>query len=289
MGLHYVRRPMRKITNNNTKMLNKIQRSFSSELRVAFTIIYEGRHHLEHKGFAENMLKMFDHWIVVEGYALPYGSTRWCKRLNVPAVSTDGTGHYLQKLSEKHENLHYYSLGRYYNGKDHQVNVAIDILTEIMEAKYNEKKCWLWEVDADEHWRLEDLEKAEQIALTMDNIGFSFTFNQYVGEGLVAKGDWGSGALNRLWKWTGQYFKSHEPALLEGQKRCDVIPDVHFEHYSYYFDKDVKFKSQYYSGHENVYKNLNKIRTAKEYPVHISEFFGKNTQIGKSNSYIYKI
>lgn len=252
-------------------------------MRCAFTIIYEGLHHLKHKDFAEKMVKMFDHWVIVEGHAKPFGSTRWCKKLNVPAASQDGTNEYLIELSKKHNNVHYYSYGKYYHGKDDQVNVAIEILRRIT------RKCYLWEVDADEHWTLEDIEKAEKIADKSTSIGFSFGFNHMVGEGLIAKGDWGSGYLNRLWKWTGQYFRSHEPAMLEGQRHVQMITDVSFDHYSYYFDKDVKFKSEYYSGHQHVFENIHKVRSSDEYPVHISELFGKDTSIGKSNSYIYKI
>lgn len=252
-------------------------------MRVAFTIIYEGRHHLEHKGFAENMVKMFDHWIVVEGYSLPYGSTRWCNKLAVPPQSQDGTVEFMKEFSARHKNVHFYSQGKYYNGKDDQVNVAVEICKKLC------RECFLWEVDADEHWTIENIEKAEAIASKSKHIGFSFGFNHMVGEGLIAKGEWGSGYLNRLWKWSGQYFRSHEPAMLHRQTHTEAIPGITFDHYSYYFDKDVLFKSLSYTGHENVYKNLNNVRTAESYPIHISALFGKDTRIGKSNSYIHKI
>jgi hypothetical protein len=244
-------------------------------MRCGFTIIYEGVHHLQHKQFAEKMAEMFDHWIVVEGHALPFGSTKWCNKLNVAPTSTDSTVAFMKDFASKHKNVHFYSHGRYFTSKDEQVNVA--------------NKCYLWEVDADEHWRLADLEKAEAFADRSKEIGFSFNFSHYLGEGIVAKGEWGSGSLNRLWKWSGQNFKSHEPALLVNQRRTEPIPDVTFEHYSYMFDKDVQFKSLYYSGHQNVFKNIHSVRNAPSYPIHISALFGKETKIGKSNSYIYKI
>lgn len=252
-------------------------------MRCAFTIVYEGLHHLQHKDFAQRMANMFDHWIVVEGYSLPYGSTSWCNKLNVPARSQDGTVEFMNQLCAEHNNVYFYSPNKYYNGKDDQVNVAIDILRKIS------KSCYLWEVDVDEHWALESLSVAEALADNSKAIGFSFPFNHYVGQGLIAKGEWGSGYNNRLWKWTGQFFRSHEPAMLVGQRYVEPIKEVKYDHYSYYFEKDVKFKSESYSGHENVYKNWSKVLVSESYPVHISELFGKDTKIGKSNSFIDKL
>lgn len=252
-------------------------------MRVAFTIIYEGLHHLKHLEFAEKMCSMFDHWIVVEGYSLPYGSTKWCNKLNVPESSTDGTVEYLKELALKNSNLHFHSHGRHFFGKDEQVNVAVNILKQLTD------RCYLWEVDADEHWKMEDIIKAEQEADKSTEIGFSFCFNQFVGPGLVARGDWGSGALNRLWKWSGQLFRSHEPALLMGQRRTKIIESVKYDHYSYYFAKDVLFKSKSYPGHELVHERWEHMKNQTSFPVHISVLFGLHSRIGKSKSYIEKI
>jgi len=258
--------------------------------RIAFTIVYEGLHHLKHKNFAEKMAKMFDAWIVVEGYSLPYGSTNWCKKLDVPANSQDGTIEFMQAFARVHSNVYFYSATNFYSGKDDQVNVVIDILKKIAPFdKRQGKEIFLWEVDVDEHWSEFDIQTAENIARKSTAIGFSFPFNHYVGEGLIAKGTWGSGYLNRLWKWQGQLFKSHEPALLVGQRKVEPIDVVRFEHYSYYFEKDVKFKSLSYSGHEQVYQNWLKLKEQKEFPLHISFLFGKDSQIGKSKSFIHKI
>lgn len=251
--------------------------------RIAFTIVYEGDHHLEHKNFAENMARMFDHWIVVEGYAMPNGSTRWCRKLQVPPVSTDSTVQFMRDFADTHKNVHFYSKGDYYDSKDSQVNIAIAILKKICG------KCYLWEVDADEHWKEEDLKRAEQFADKSTSVGFKFQFNHYVGPGIIATGDWGSGHLNRLWKWTGQYFQSHEPAMLRGQRGVTAVPDVKFDHYSYYFKKDVMFKSKSYPGHEKVVQNWESIQPPNEYPMHISRLFGIDTKIGKSNSLIVQI
>jgi hypothetical protein len=252
-------------------------------MRIAFTIIYDGVHHLKHLQFAERMAMMFDHWVVVEGHAKPFGSTKWCNRINTPASSIDGTIEFMNDFALDHKNVHFYSHGKYYLGKDEQVNIAIEIIKSITD------KCFLWEVDVDEHWNLCDIVKAESKALKSDSKGFSFQFNHFVGKGLIAKGDWGSGWLNRLWKWSGEYFKSHEPALLYGQKVVEPIEGIKFDHYSYFFEKDVIFKSKYYKGHEVIYKNWKKIQKETSFPIHISELFGVRSALGKSQSYIYKI
>ncbi len=252
-------------------------------MRIALTIVYEGLHHLNHRDFALKMASMFDKWIVIEGYSLPYGSTSWCKRLDLPATSQDGTVEFMNQFCKDHPNVYFYSSGKHYNGKDDQVNLGIDIIRKLT------KSCYLWEVDVDEHWKIEDIELAESIADKSKAIGFSFPFNHYIGKDMIAKGDWGSGYLNRLWKWSGQYFKSHEPAMLIGQRYTEAIKEVRFEHFSYVFEKDVKFKSQSYSGHENVYKNFHLLESDIEFPAHISTLFGKDTKIGKTNSFIHKI
>jgi len=74
-----------------------------------------------------------------------------------------------------------------------------------------------------------------------------------------------------------------------GQRQTVHIPDVTFDHYSYSFDKDVKFKSVYYSGHQNVFKNIKAVRDSETFPLPISALFGKETAIGKSNSFIHKL
>jgi len=104
------------------------------------------------------MAAMFDHWIVIEGHSLPYGSTKWCKKIDVPPVSQDGTVEFMKEFAMLNKNVHFYSHGKYFVSKDEQVNFAIRTLRQIT------KSCMLWEVDADEHWKLEDISLAETIA-----------------------------------------------------------------------------------------------------------------------------
>ena len=189
----------------------------------------------------------------------------------------------MQDLASRYPQVQYYSPGCFWGSKDLQVNKATEICNTLA------KQCFLWEVDVDEHWTHDNLVKAELFALDSPQRGFCFQFNQFVGLNKIAAGDWGSGTLNRLWKWCGESFRTHEPALLMGQRSCQFIEGIKFDHYSYYFDKDVKFKSMYYKGHEDVYMFWKNLWMVKEYPAHISVMFGNRSKIGKSKSQIYEI
>ena len=233
-----------------------------TQLRVAFTIIYNGLHHLKNRNFAEFMLDTFNHWIVIEGHAKPGGSTSWCKNLNIPCRSTDGTHEELLGLSSLHNNLHYYSKGGYWESKDEMVTKAIDILSGITN------ECWLWQVDCDEVWTKENILNNERcLASRRHNCGrvqFRHIVGKTEGGVMVARGRWGSGYVNRLWKWKGQDFVQHEPPEIEGQMAVNL--PYRFDHYSMYFEQDVKFKSKYYKGYENLYENWKKMHEGTKFP-----------------------
>lgn len=248
-------------------------------MRSAITIIHNGLHHLQHNGFVQFMLTHFDYWVVVEGHARPGGSTSWCKPLNIPHRSTDGTVEYLQSIQS--DKLLFYTHHKYYQSKDEQFNKGIQLL------KTKTKHSWLWQVDADEQWSIKDIEDAEHKLWRSPSNCASFQFNHYVGREYIALGEWGSSYVNRLWKWRGQLFASHEPAVMISQRPVLKLPQK-FEHYSMTFEQDVKSKSKYYRGHEMVYRNYLNLDTL-EYPAHISCLFGANNPIGRSDSYLYKI
>ena len=251
-------------------------------MRAAITIVYNGLHHFQNKGFTEFMLTHFDYWVIAEGHSSNGGSTYWCKNMSVPPNSTDGTVEYIKELARNNTHVLAYSHHKYYKSKDDQFNKALQML----KSKIN--KCYLWQVDVDEHWTLEDLEAAERkLWRSYENVA-SFQFNHYVKDDVIATGWWGSGRVNRLWKWKGQSFSSHEPAIMVGQSKKALELPQKFEHYSMVFEQDVKFKAKYYKGHEQVYlnwKELDKFR----FPVHVSKLFGSNNIVGRSNSFLHKI
>ena len=158
----------------------------------------------------------------------------------------------------------------FWNSKDDQVNRAIE------EVKKLTDKCFLWEFDIDEQWTAEAMDQAEK-ELTEENLKYAgFMSRYYVGKNLLASGEWGegrNGGYIRLWDWEGESFVRHEPPTLEGceDKPGKMLTTI-FDHYSYYFDEDVKFKDAWYSGHEDIYNRWKKINSfPKEvFPLHLS-------------------
>jgi hypothetical protein len=251
-------------------------------MRIAFTIIYNGFHHLTHNGFSDFMLANFDHWVVVEGHARAGGSTAWCKNLGMPQRSTDGTHEYLLSLSKENPKLKYFSKGTYWNSKDQQVNKAIEIVKTITG------NCYLWQVDCDEQHTPCNLLKAE---IALDKSGLKagqMKFNHYLcrndqGDQLIATGEWGSGSNIRLWKWSGEWFVTHEPPVIEGQIGVAELP-VKYDHYSYYFEQDIIFKSKYYKGYDSLYLYWKRLKKFKgTFPRPITDLFGSNRHISKNS------
>jgi hypothetical protein len=254
-------------------------------MRVAFTIIYNGYNHLLHNDYALRMVDMFDNWIIVEGAADNGGSTSWCHKNPGLCHSTDQTVSFLSGLANVHDNVHLIEINRKWKSKDEMVNAAINKLREITD------KCTLWQVDIDEQWTLDKIEKNEAYLNYYEaGAGLVYFDRHFLGTDLIAKGFWVSKPVCRLWKWSGQLFASHEPSILDGQGLTVVCPEG-IDHYSYYFDEDVRFKSQFYKGHESVYANWKRINENKDkikFPIHISELFGKRS-LGVTNTQIVRI
>lgn len=236
---------------------------------------------MEHGDFVPRMLDMFDHWIIVEGHAKPGGSTYWCNDLKYQkAESTDGTREYLREL----KGVHYIEGKGYWKSKDAQFQAGIERLKELTE------ECYLWQVDADEWWTKEQLERNEQyLKSDVGCVGFNHIVGKCEGDLLLAQGKWGSGKVNRVWKWKGQDFVSHEPAVMQGQGEPQELPEK-FLHFSYYFEKDVEFKAKYYKNHGEIYKGWKKLQTFKpnDFPCHIYRAFGRKNAIGRTNTRIVR-
>ena len=254
-------------------------------MRYAFTIIYNGKHHLLHKDFAQRMVSMFDKWIIVEGFSRNGGSTAWCTSIRPPAQSTDGTIETCQDLASQNPTKVIFATSKTgWSSKDEQVNKAIELLQ-------GNEPGWLWQVDADEHWTLDDLEGAENILEKDFKIAGGFQFYHYLckdvdGRQLVGKGAWGDNISTRLWWWQGQKFISHEPPKMVGQDGVRMLPQK-YHHYSYYFEQDVEFKSKYYRGYRQVLSNWRDLQKRRfDYPIPAKTLLGSSTSVDLNNSYI---
>lgn len=249
--------------------------------RVAFTIIYNGEHHLTHNNYAETMVHNFDMWVIVEGAALPTGSTSWCKDVFNSSGSQDKTIQFIEELCKKHSNVVYVPriADKAWPNKDVQVNAGIKILKNYLKNS-NLSKCFLWQVDIDEQWSKELLEQAESELIENNGKTGCFLCNYFVGSNLVAVGDWGegkSGPYRRLWMWEGEEFSTHEPPKLNGKNGPGLLLRPRFNHYAYCFEQDVIFKEKYY-GYNNLIQNWRKLQQIKiANSIHISALLDRNT------------
>lgn len=251
--------------------------------RVAVTIVYNGLHHLMHRGFTDFMLRNFDYWAVTDGLSHPNLSTWHCNRLDLPYHSTDGTVEYLRDLSDKNGHMLFKEATGYWRSKDDQINECIKSL------KREVNMGMLWQVDVDEVWDINDMREVEARLFDSPMKQASVKFNHYVGEGLIAQGEWGDGSVNRLFKWRGQKFLSHEPPKMDPYNRTLQCDDIRFDHYSYYFEKDVAFKEKYYKGYQGLLDNWKALQQYDEFPVSLDCLMPKSSMMYNENTMIVKI
>jgi hypothetical protein len=259
-------------------------------MRIAFTIVLNGLHHIKHNDYYKRILNFFDYWVVVEGASNNTGSTSWCKEFpkdfHNNGKSVDGTNEFLSSIKKEYPNLIHIEPNGPWDNKDVQINKAIETIREIT------KECILWEIDIDEQWTEDQWRLSEELLLKNNAKTGCFLCNYYVGKDILAIGDWGEGKIvpyRRLWDWKGEYFETHEPPNLKGGNGLGIlITNVKFNHYAYYFEQDVLFKNKWYSGHEEIYENWKKLQNETTFPKHISYLLGTNTHWGCSNTQIIK-
>lgn len=265
-------------------------------MRFGFTIIYNGMHHLEHNNWGCKLPTMLDYWVIVEGAANPGGSTNWCKEISNGDSSTDGTWSTTGELAGCRENVVCIGMaGRKWHSKDEMVNAAIKEIKDKYQSKMDQINC-LWQFDIDEQWLPIQLNLAEILLIYSGADCGCFHANHYVGKNLIAKGTWGEGydpddplrnAYRRLWRWKGQFFKTHEPPVLEGGNGKEILLPQRFDHYAYYFEKDVLFKSKYYKGYEDLHEKWLSLQNETKFPQPINRLLGGHW--GETKTIIEKI
>lgn len=247
--------------------------------RIAITIVYESMHHLEHNDFAQFMLDNFDYWVVVEGLTGNGGSTGWCNDLDLPPNSTDGTYEYLKSLMDRPGFVLIHQPGKKWDSKDEMVAAATDHINEV----FPHDRAFLWQVDSDEQWTIEDIRAAETTLERSSHRVAAFQFHHHVRE-YIATGKWGSGFVKRLWKWKrGMTFAKHEPPTMVGEGAKVMFLPQKFHHFSYTFEKDIAFKEKYYRGYDGLLENWkNMPENARVVP--IFKLFPRSNPIGRSAS-----
>jgi hypothetical protein len=254
--------------------------------RVAFTIILNGLHHLTHKNYFDTMSKNFDLWVIVEGVSSPGGSTSWCRNIDSSFhkdyLSNDGTTEFLDKNKRDNIIVVRTTSDIPWSSKDEQVNAAIS------EIKKRYQKCFLWQIDIDEQWTLQQLIEAEQMLIKNKGKTGCFTCNYFVGRNQQVFGEWGEckyEAYRRLWNWEGEMFKTHEPPQLEGKNGPGLLLPQRFNHFSYYFESDVVFKEKYYGGYTGLYNRWKKVQSNKG-TIPIIELLGPDLRWSYTNTII---
>lgn len=261
-------------------------------MRVALTIILNGKHHLEHNDYASRLLDIVDLWCIVEGASLSTGSTSWCKQMppwsHNNGRSVDGTIECVKELAAKSDKLLFVEGSGFWTNKDAQVNAGINKIREKVQ------RAFLWEIDCDEQWTREQMDSAEKDLVAHGAKTGQFLADYWIGKRLMAKGEWGEGngmPYNRLWNWHGELFANHEPPQLVGGNGKQVVLPQRFQHYAYYFEQDVKFKDAWYGGHEHIHQRWLRLQSEAErggrFPRHIRELI--TGHFGKSNTTIVKV
>ena len=253
--------------------------------RIAFTILLNGLEHLQHNDYYNALSSYVDLWIIIEGVALPGGSTSWCNTITSDFhnnyLSNDGTTEFLD--TNLKSNVSVIRLKNTpWQSKDQQVNAGINLIKE----KYTEG--FLWQVDIDEQWDKESMESAEQALLKHNGKTGCFTCNYFVGKNQQVFGEWGENTTEpyrRLWHWKGENFKTHEPPTLEGKNGPGLLLPHRFNHYSYFFEKDVTFKEKFYGGYDGLLQRWKKIQNNKN-AIPVKELLGDKIRWSFTNTII---
>ncbi len=238
-----------------------------------FTLVLDGEPWIEYHLPVFKNLQHEWRWIIVHGASMNNGSTSWCARQE-PRLSTDGTSEYLCSIGDPRVRR----LERTnWESKDEMINAAL------FEFSYW-PTCCLMEIDADEIWRVEQLDKIVDLFEAQEHLGsIMFACDYYVGPNLVLQGEHCYGDNDyewlRAWRYMpGMTFRSHEPPVLISmrgyqmgkEESKDVIGK--FSHYAYATEAQVAYKERFY----RYYGLLDKwkaLQSNKDFPVSLSIYF----------------
>jgi hypothetical protein len=233
------------------------------------------------------LASMVDYWAIAVGACKSGGSTSWCNDMpdeyHNKGLPIDNTIDKLLEIDRLYGNVriiikkqnNYIGHPYMWESKDQQVNAALDVfknervnifnspdvynpncIPNIICGERMKNYIFLWEFDMDEQWGQKQPERAEKLLLYYKADTGMFLADFWVGKNLRAIGEWGEGRklpYRRLWKWGGQKFKTHEPPVLDRGNGEERLLPQRFHHYAYYFDQDVRFKNDWYKGHEGIY------------------------------------
>ncbi len=227
-----------------------------------FTIVLNGMPYIKHHIEEFKKLSFPWRWHVVEGMADLRGDTAWGVRngARIPegfckdGISVDGTAEYLNSIVGE-DQIIIYRKGGLWDGKLEMVNAPLRNICE---------DCLLWEVDHDELWKADTIERVRQLFLDDPDKQSAFFYCYYflgpkkyiVSQNVKSTRpyDW-----LRVWRFRyGLKWQAHEPPILIDESGRDIgkvnpftrwhtqPKGLTFQHFAYTTLPSVEFKEIYY-------------------------------------------
>lgn len=237
-----------------------------------FTIVLNGEPFIRHHIDVFTQLPFDWHWHIVEGVADLVHDTAWSvsnggqisDELHANGLSNDGTSEYINELAARFPgqiSLYRKTDGQFWNGKLEMVNAPLATIKE---------KCLLWQVDSDELWGDESIERLRNLFIQQPDKTAAYCYCDYfVGphKYISSLNTWATRPYEwlRVWRFLpGMRWSAHEPPILmnsSGSNVADVAPftrdetvsaGVTFQHFAYVVESQVRFKEIYYGYRDAV-------------------------------------
>ncbi len=209
-------------------------------------------------------------WHIVSGVADNVLDTSRCAKIQ-PRFSRDGTDEWLT-AHMRHPNIRIYRR-QLWPGKVSMCNAALANISE---------PCSLMQIDSDEFWSAEQLEKIASLYDEGACERMRFFCQYFVGENIVVTSEnaWANrpGEWSRSWLWKpGMFFKKHEPPMLQGCGALELTRErtrelgLVFRHEAYRFIESVQFKQHYYS-YKGAVEGWKRLQANTGWPCRLKDF-----------------
>jgi hypothetical protein len=262
-----------------------------------FTIVLNGEPFIRYHLGKFTILPFDWHWHIVEGVAALKYDTAWSvaaggqivEEFHHNGLSCDGTTEYLDEISLLYPDqitIYRKKDGDIWDGKLEMVNAPLTALKE---------ECLLWQVDTDELWTVEQMQRVRRFFLDYPNKTAAFFYCKYfVGQNLLItnRGSYGNNPAYewlRCWRYApGDRWLSHEPPRLcrKDEKGswvdlAGIDPLSHadtetyglcFQHFAYVTFAQLRFKEVYY-GYRGAVSRWEALQAFSQYPVRLKDFF----------------
>jgi hypothetical protein len=248
-----------------------------------FTIVLNGQPFIRYHLDAFRELPFPWHWHVVEGVAQLAHDTAWSveagghidETLHCNGLSNDGTSQYLDRVAAEFPHavtLYRKPGGAFWDGKREMVSAPLSNI---------DQPCLLWQVDADELWRPEQIVAMHRLFCQQPHRTAAFYWCDYfVAPDIVITTRYNY-AQNpgvewlRTWRLApGMTWLAHEPPILTSRDVNGRVFDVaakapftqdeteaagaRFQHFSYGTEEQMRFKTIYYAqGHVENWRRMN--------------------------------